>query len=302
MLPGFVNAHYHSHDTLFKGSFETIPLDFWGLYAMPPSYQRRSREELRARTLIGAVECIRTGMTTVQDMDTIYPFHEDDLDCILDAYDEIGLRCVFAAQFADVPKVRVRPYWEEMIPKDEWHRLGASVRQFGDGVDIAGEMERVIGARRRRSSRISFGLGPASPEACTPALWERIVDLSGRENLPIFTHIYQSKGMTLIARHNYQQYGGSLDPVSARDGGARSAAHAGAQRLAPPRRDRHAGRDRHQCGAQPGRQPQDAQRHSPDAAVDERRRQHRPRLRQLQLQRCPEHVPGDEAVRRAGQA
>ncbi len=210
VLPGFINAHYHSHDTLFKGAFETIPLDFWGLYAMPPSYMRRSKEELRARTLIGAIECIRTGMTTVQDMDTIYPFFEDDLDCILDAYDEVGLRCVFAAQFADVPKVKVRPYWEEMIPKEEWHRLGAPVRQFENGTDIVGLMESSIKARQRRSDRLTFGLGPASTEACTPELWERIVDLSKRENLPIFTHIYQSKGMTLIARHNFKQFGGSL--------------------------------------------------------------------------------------------
>ena len=210
VLPGFVNAHYHSHDTLFKGSFETIPLDFWGIYTLPPSYTRRSKEELRARTLIGAVECIRTGMTTVQDMDTIYPFHEEDLDIVLDAYDQIGLRCVFAAQFANVPKAKVRPFWETSIPKVEQHRLGASVRQFEDGVDIIEVIERTIKERRGRSDLVSFGLGPASPEACTHAVWEQIVDLSAREALPIYTHIYQSKGMTLIARHNYDAYNGSL--------------------------------------------------------------------------------------------
>jgi 5-methylthioadenosine/S-adenosylhomocysteine deaminase len=26
VIPGFVNAHYHSHDVLLKGCFETIPL------------------------------------------------------------------------------------------------------------------------------------------------------------------------------------------------------------------------------------------------------------------------------------
>jgi len=28
VIPGFVNAHYHSHDVLLKGCFETIPLEF----------------------------------------------------------------------------------------------------------------------------------------------------------------------------------------------------------------------------------------------------------------------------------
>src|SRR5690349_15611323 len=27
VMPGFVNAHYHSHDVLLKGRFETIPLE-----------------------------------------------------------------------------------------------------------------------------------------------------------------------------------------------------------------------------------------------------------------------------------
>src|SRR5262249_24716404 len=74
VVPGFVNAHYHSHDTLLKGCFEAIPMELWGVLALPPSFPRRSKRELRARTLIGAIECLRSGITTVQDMDRVHPF------------------------------------------------------------------------------------------------------------------------------------------------------------------------------------------------------------------------------------
>src|SRR6516225_10000992 len=37
LMPGFVNAHYHSHDVLLKGCFETIPLE-------PLAAQRTSSE------------------------------------------------------------------------------------------------------------------------------------------------------------------------------------------------------------------------------------------------------------------
>ena len=30
VIPGFVNSHYHSHDVLLKGCFETIPLQRTG--------------------------------------------------------------------------------------------------------------------------------------------------------------------------------------------------------------------------------------------------------------------------------
>ena len=74
VLPGFVNAHYHSHDVLAKGTLEEVPLESWRLYALPPQYPPRSMEEVRARTLLGELECLRSGMTTIQDMLTLYPF------------------------------------------------------------------------------------------------------------------------------------------------------------------------------------------------------------------------------------
>src|SRR5882762_10084064 len=80
VIPGFVNAHYHSHDVLLKGVFETIPLELWLLSALPPAYPKRSKAEIRARTLLGAIECLRSGITTVQDLATIYPFDEEHLE------------------------------------------------------------------------------------------------------------------------------------------------------------------------------------------------------------------------------
>ena len=96
IVPGFVNAHYHSHDTLLKGMFELLPLHMWFINALPPQYPRRGAEEIRARTLLGAAECLLAGITTVQDMLTLFPFDEASLDVVLDAYEEIGLRCVFS--------------------------------------------------------------------------------------------------------------------------------------------------------------------------------------------------------------
>jgi len=49
VVPGFINAHYHSHDTLGKGVMEETPLETWRLLALPPAYPKRSREEIKAR-------------------------------------------------------------------------------------------------------------------------------------------------------------------------------------------------------------------------------------------------------------
>ena len=58
VVPGLINAHYHSHDTLCRGLFEELPLEMWLLYTLPMG-QNRSKEEVRARTLVGALESLR---------------------------------------------------------------------------------------------------------------------------------------------------------------------------------------------------------------------------------------------------
>jgi 5-methylthioadenosine/S-adenosylhomocysteine deaminase len=70
VIPGFVNAHYHSYDVLAKGLLEDMPFDVWALHSQPAYFGRRSKAEIRARTLVGALECLRNGITTLQDMNS----------------------------------------------------------------------------------------------------------------------------------------------------------------------------------------------------------------------------------------
>jgi 5-methylthioadenosine/S-adenosylhomocysteine deaminase len=209
LLPGFVNAHYHSHDVLLKGCFETIPLEHWMLSALPPAYPKRSTAEIRARTLLGALECLRSGMTTVQDLATIYPFDEEHLDAVLQAYEDIGIRCVFALQFADTAGAQAIPFWEEVVPPAQRGVLSGSVEPFR-GVDLPRLLRDLVVSQKHRHPRITFALGPTSPERCTPELLTKLADLSGSENVPVYTHIYESRAMTLIARQTHPADAGSL--------------------------------------------------------------------------------------------
>src|SRR5262249_51532734 len=102
VVPGLINAHYHSHDTLCRGLFEELPLEMWLLYTSPMG-MNRSKEEARARTLVGALESLRCGITTVQDMLNLVPLNEDYTDVVLSAYREAGLRVVFSPMVSDIP-------------------------------------------------------------------------------------------------------------------------------------------------------------------------------------------------------
>src|SRR5215467_13041699 len=44
VVPGLINAHYHSHDVLCRGLFEELPLEIWLLYTLPMGADRSKDE------------------------------------------------------------------------------------------------------------------------------------------------------------------------------------------------------------------------------------------------------------------
>jgi 5-methylthioadenosine/S-adenosylhomocysteine deaminase len=208
ILPGFVNAHYHSHDVLAKGTLEEVPLETWRLYALPPRYPPRSVEEVRARTLLGALECLRSGMTTIQDMLTLYPFEDRHLDAVMHAYEQIGIRVVFSLQYADRKGLETIPYWKDIFPKD-LHPLLSTAAEPERQLDLLGHFETAC-LRAPPRPRVHWALGPSAPERCSPALMARTMELARRYDVPVYSHIYESRGMALQARLTLPEYGGSL--------------------------------------------------------------------------------------------
>lgn len=208
IIPGFVNAHYHSHDVLLKGCFPVMPLHMWFFSALPPQYPKRSREEVRARTLLGAAECIHAGMTTIQDMLSLSPFDEEHLDAVMDAYDDIGIRTVLSLRMADQNSLDRIPFWRDVVPKEYQHYLGAtdSARpRISPLEEVKNQYFRTVGTRQR----IHLALSPTSAFMSSRALLEDIADFSNQQDLPVLTHLYESRPETLGSRIHYKDYNGS---------------------------------------------------------------------------------------------
>lgn len=208
VLPGFVNAHYHSHDVLAKGTLEEVPLETWRLYALPPQYPPRSAEEVYARTLLGALECLRSGITTIQDMLTLYPYEDRHMDAVMKAYEEVGIRVVFALQYADRKGIETIPFWKDTFPT-ELHPLLSTAAEPERQLDLIGHFE-TTRLKSPPPPRVSWALGPSAPERCSPALMRRTVELARRYDIPVYTHIYESRGMALQARLSLPEYSGLL--------------------------------------------------------------------------------------------
>ena len=207
VLPGFVNAHYHSYDVLAKGLLEDMPFDVWALHSQPAYFGKRSKEEIRARTLLGAIECLRNGVTTVQDMNSLVPQDEETLDTILSAYSEVGIRVVFSIAVRDLGALDIA----EFLPRDAPESVTALVRGASkDPREEIAFVERQIERLTPLPPRVTWGLSPSGPQRSSRTLLEGVADLAHRRELPVFTHVYETKAQTAKARAIYGAHGGSM--------------------------------------------------------------------------------------------
>jgi cytosine/adenosine deaminase-related metal-dependent hydrolase len=200
-VPGFVNAHYHSHDVLARGMFEDLSLEHWGVLAGPLG-SKRPLAEVRARTLAGALECLRNGITTVQDMAAFAPMDEEVLDTILGAYADTGIRVVFGVTVRDRSQLETILHLEELVPPALREVIGTARDPAGPQIDF---VERQIDRHRD----MHWALTPSAPQRCTPALLEAVADLSRRRSLPVYTHVYESRLQRIFAHERLKHHGGS---------------------------------------------------------------------------------------------
>jgi cytosine/adenosine deaminase-related metal-dependent hydrolase len=212
VMPGLVNAHYHSHDVLCRGLFEELPLEMWLLYTLPLG-ANRSKEEVRARTLVGALESLRAGITTVQDMLGLAPFAEDYLDVVLGAYRDAGIRVVFSPMVSDIPAIGMVGN-ADRLPPEVREMLGTRALPIAEQLDFLAAQFR----RHPAEGTLHWAVAPFAPQRCTPTMLQGCAALAEAHDLPIYTHVYETRGQALIARDAYGAYGGSFIEYLARMG------------------------------------------------------------------------------------
>jgi 5-methylthioadenosine/S-adenosylhomocysteine deaminase len=204
VVPGLINAHYHSHDTLCRGMFEELPLEIWLLYTLPMG-QNRSKEEVRARTLVGALESLRCGITTVQDMLGLAPLDDENTDVVIAAYREAGIRVVFSPMVWDIPPIAMVRH-KDLLPADIQEMMGNKGRPIREQIDYLEHQFK----RHPAGGTLRWAIAPFAPQRCTPKMLEGCAALAEKHDLTVYTHVYETKGQVLIARELFAQHDGSL--------------------------------------------------------------------------------------------
>ena len=100
VMPGMVNGHTHLFQTFFRGLADDKPLLDWLRECIWPGAVHLDRESARLAALVGLVENLRSGATSVIDHQYVH-IDEGIDDGVCAAADELGIRFLLARGWAD---------------------------------------------------------------------------------------------------------------------------------------------------------------------------------------------------------
>ena len=172
VMPGMVNAHTHLFQTFIRGLADDKSLIDWLKAAIWPVAQALTEEEAYVAAMVGMVENIRGGATSVIDHQYIHTEPGND-DGVCRAADEAGLRFLLARGWTDQDYHPAFMEEQEQIVR-ETTRLRKKWEINGNG-------------------RIRVEFGPLIPWGCTEDTMRRTHDISRGWGAGTHIHVAETK-------------------------------------------------------------------------------------------------------------
>jgi 5-methylthioadenosine/S-adenosylhomocysteine deaminase len=205
-MPGMINAHCHSPANLVRGMMPSKPLEIWRAYYRASLRDMRD-DDFYASALLGAMEMLKNGATTVLD------HFAGNQACrfmgagaAIQAMRDLGLRHLVALTITD-------KNYEDTIPlgktnadlTDEIKRM--STNEAKSAHSWLEECEAFIEAFHAPETLTTACPGPSAVQRCTDELLTGAADLTRRRKVPMHIHLAETKAQAVMGR---QIYGTSL--------------------------------------------------------------------------------------------
>ncbi|OXM87246.1 5'-deoxyadenosine deaminase [Paenibacillus rigui] len=171
LLPGFVQTHIHLCQTLFRGRADDLELLDWLRKKIWPLEAAHDEESIYYSALLGIGELIRSGTTTILDMETVR-----HTDYAFQAMAQSGIRAISGKVMMDhganVPAILLEDtdasLKESEALLNKWH-----------GHD---------------NGRLQYAFCPRFVVSCTEQLLTGVRDLSKQHNVLVHTHASENRG------------------------------------------------------------------------------------------------------------
>lgn len=202
VAPGWINGHTHSHEGFYKGRYDNVALELWMNNVRPLDPIPYTPREVYLRTLVGAIDALRSGTTTIcDDMNASPVLRPEHVQAALQAYEDLGIRALVGITLFDRPFFRALPFVDELFPKSLLAELDgkpkSTAREYLDYV------EALARERHPRERRVGYLPTPSAPQRCSREFLEAVRDLADRNRLPVITHVQETRLQVVTAQVMY---------------------------------------------------------------------------------------------------
>lgn len=178
LLPGFVQTHIHLCQTLFRGRADDMELLDWLKERIWPLEAAHDEESVYYSALLGIGELIRSGTTTILDMETVH-----HTASAFRAIEESGIRAIAGKVMMD--------HGTE-VPARLQERTEQSLQE---SVDL------LVTWHGKANGRIGYAFSPRFVVSCTEELLLGVRDLSRQYRVKVHTHAAENRGeIALVER------------------------------------------------------------------------------------------------------
>ena len=186
LLPGLINAHTHLYQVLLRAVWEDLELMPW-LKRIYGCARVLRPEHFYAGSLLGCIEAIRSGVTTVCEHNFLNPSPECAFETIR-AIRDSGLRAVFARTFMDTGEIV--PDCTKEKPDEAFRRIESILATHDGGADL------------------TFMTGPNTPPInTTPGVLREIRRFADDKAIGISAHVAESKSVVETVRREHGKDG-----------------------------------------------------------------------------------------------
>lgn len=203
-IPGLINAHVHSPGNLMRGMLDGLPLEIFMLYEVPPLAAGVPLARLNyVRTMLGAIEMLKLGITAVMDDAFHVPVATaEGVDAIAQAYLDSGMRARVAIDQPNIVEYEKHPFLRELLPDDLRADMDRAPRQ-SDGELLALYDHLIARWNGAGDGRIGAALSCSAPQRVTKSYLHALSQLSARHDLPFNIHILESKQQRVLGEDKF---------------------------------------------------------------------------------------------------
>jgi 5-methylthioadenosine/S-adenosylhomocysteine deaminase len=186
LMPGLVNAHTHLYQVLMRAVWEDLPLLPW-LKRIYGAARVLRPEHFYAGTLLGCVEAVCSGVTTICEHNFLNPHPECAFETVR-AIRDSGLRAVFARTIMDTG---------EIVPECVKEQSEQAFRHIDEIIE-----------KNKASDLLTFMTGPNTPPLnTTPELLREIRRFADHKSIGISAHVAESRSVVEFAQEKHGKSG-----------------------------------------------------------------------------------------------